>query len=57
MSFVGRQIVHFFGEDVVLNESGDGEETAIERKLSFEEFNHRLEIAKQKFDTSPTRTV
>ena len=35
-------------EDVVLNESGDGEETAIERKLSFEEFNHRLEIAKQK---------
>ena len=27
---------------------GDGEETAIERKLSFEEFNHRLEIAKQK---------
>ena len=37
-----------FLEDVVLNESGDGEETAIERKLSFEEFNHRLEIAKQK---------
>ena len=37
-----------FWEDVVLNESGDGEETAIERKLSFEEFNHRLEIAKQK---------
>ena len=32
----------------LLNESGDGEETAIERKLSFEEFNHRLEIAKQK---------
>ena len=31
-----------FLEDVVLNE------TAIERKLSFEEFNHRLEIAKQK---------
>ena len=39
-----------FLEDVVLNESGDGEETAIERKLSFEEFNHRLEIAKQKLD-------
>ena len=37
-----------FLEDVVLNETGDGEETAIERKLSFEEFNHRLEIAKQK---------
>lgn len=35
-------------KDIVLNESGDGEETAIERKLSFEEFNHRLEIAKQK---------
>ena len=45
-----------FLEDVVLNESGDGEETAIERKLSFEEFNHRLEIAKQKLTPTPTRS-
>ena len=37
-----------FNNWFLLNESGDGEETAIERKLSFEEFNHRLEIAKQK---------
>ena len=45
---IHKVISPLFLEDVVLNESGDGEETAIERKLSFEEFNHRLEIAKQK---------
>lgn len=37
-----------FLEDVAINESGEEDETYIERKLSFEEFNHRLELAKQK---------
>lgn len=37
-----------FLEDIVFNESGEEGETYIERKLSFEEFNHRLELAKQK---------
>lgn len=37
-----------FLEEVAFHESVEEDETAIERKLSFEEFNHRLEIAKQK---------
>lgn len=37
-----------FLEEIAFRESGEENEAAIERKLSFEEFNHRLEVAKQK---------
>ncbi|MDO5429110.1 RNA polymerase sigma factor [Parabacteroides sp.] len=37
-----------FLEDIAFVESRECDETAIERKLSLEEFNHKLEVAKQK---------
>ena len=37
-----------FLEDIAFVESGECDETAIERKLSLEEFNHKLEVSKQK---------
>ncbi len=37
-----------FLEDVVIDESEESEEASIERKLSFDEFNHHLEVAKRK---------
>ena len=37
-----------FLEDIAFVESGECDESAIERKLSLEEFNHKLEVSKQK---------
>ena len=46
-----------FLEDIAFVESGECDETAIERKLSLEEFNHKLEVSKAKTFSSPAGIV